>query len=324
MTRNRQAQAAARSTPHGTWARREVRGPAGDRPGSAPSPSARADVCPLVGDPLGEPFVVAAARRRRTSDRGRGRRRAVGSPGARCSRGQATCPRSASRATSRYGRLGVSVGEQAGGGQHVVGVDDDPRRPGSCQPPSTVADAAGEDPAGDPGSAVAQHAAGADQQVDLAQVLAGALDDPAVGADHDLAAAGVPAQREPDRGARRSPRRRRARRRSVGHEAGVVVAALRRPRQVVEPGRLDGGDAPTSACRGRPRRCGSPAWWRPPRGRAPASSGSSSTTECTSVVAPPTSTTTTSPAPGARRRDRGEQLDAGQHDVGRGAARPSP
>ena len=50
-----------------------------------------------------------------------------------------------------------------------------------------------------------------------------------------------------------------------------------------------------------------------------ASSGSSSTTECTSVVAPPTSTTTTSPTPGRSRRASRQQLDAGEHDVGRRA-----
>ena len=49
-------------------------------------------------------------------------------------------------------------------------------------------------------------------------------------------------------------------------------------------------------------------------GQLPACSGSTSTTECTSVVAPPTSTTTTSPTTRAR------QLDAGEDDVGGGAA----
>ena len=103
---------------------------------------------------------------------------------------------------------------------------------GSCQPPSTLADAAREDPLGDARPAVAQHAARADQQVDLAQVLAGALDDAALGADHDLAAAGVPAQREADRRAGDAPRRRRLGV-VVGDEAGSSLTAYARPR----PGR---------------------------------------------------------------------------------------
>ena len=51
---------------------------------------------------------------------------------------------------------------------------------------------------------------------------------------------------------------------------------------------------------------------------SPASSGSRRTTECTSVVAPPMSTTTTSLA-----RLGGQHLDAGEHEVGRGAPAPS-
>ena len=175
---------------------------------------------------------------------------------------------------------------------------------------------------------MAQHAAGADEQVDLAQVLAAALDDPAVGADDDLAAAGVPAQGEPDRGAGDAPRRRRARRRSPGRNAGSARRTLRRRAAVgvvEQPGRarLDGGTAHQ----------------RMPR--------SPSTVRVTGVVA------TTSRASagvlgveldhgvhvggGAADVDdhhvagarvlgveaAGQQLDAGQHDVGRRAAAPS-
>ena len=49
--------------------------------------------------------------------------------------------------------------------------------------------------------------------------------------------------------------------------------------------------------------------------------GSSATTLWTSVVAPPTSTTATSPAPGSVLVEAaGQQLDPGEHDVGRRAA----
>ena len=164
---------------------------------------------------------------------------------------------------------GCRVGQQAGRGQHVVVVDHDPRAPGAAASrPRRLAGAAAEHPLGDAGPAVAQHATGPDQQVDLAQVLAGALDHAAVGADHDLAAAGVPAQGEADRARSRWPRPRRTRRRSSGRKPGSACRTLGRAR----PGRRapaagDGRGRPTSACRGRPRRSGSRASWRPPRGR---------------------------------------------------------
>ena len=165
-----------------------------------------------------------------------------------------------------------------------------------------------------PRPAVAEDPARADQQVDLAQVLAGALDDPALGADHDLAAARVPAQRQADGRAGDLPRRRRARRRRRAGTPGRHADGVRRPppgrrepaaSAVVtarpahaevaldgagDPGRGDDLAAQARRPRGRARRRCARRWSRRRRRR---------------------------PRRHARRRvDRGQQLDAGQHHVG--------
>ena len=169
------------------------------------------------------------------------------------------------------------------------------------------------------GRRVAQDASRAHEQSHLSQVRAGAL---------DLAGRRVPRPRANDRRAaawpgsprwRRSRRPRPARRRSSASNDGSAVrrtAAARsssvtdRPRR--RPPRWR---SRSSACRGRPRPCGSAACSprprararRPPRGRA-------ATAECTSVVAPPMSRTATSCGADSR-----EDLDPGEHQVGRGA-----
>src|SRR3954469_9445493 len=62
-----------------------------------------------------------------------------------------------------------------------------------------VAEAAGEHPIRDAGPPVPQHPARADEEADLAEVLAGALDTRPPGTHHPLAAARVPAKPQPDR-----------------------------------------------------------------------------------------------------------------------------
>src|SRR5690606_30715910 len=118
------------------------------------------------------------------------------------------------------------------------------------------------------GSAVAQDATGPDEQVHLAQGLAGALDDLALGAQHDLAPAAVAPQGE-QHGGRGDVEVDVLLGRVLGHPARV-----RAPPAV----RATGG--------------GATAW----RAR-PLAPGSSSTTLCASVGAPRPSTTATPPAP---------------------------
>ena len=70
--------------------------------------------------------------------------------------------------------------EQPRGGQHVVGVHGHPRVTGQLPAALDVgARATGEDPGGHARPPGSEHATRPDQQVDLAQVLAGALHDPA-------------------------------------------------------------------------------------------------------------------------------------------------
>ena len=84
---------------------------------------------------------------------------------------------------------------------HSRSVRDD-RRGARQLPPSLEGVTGGrlEHPAYGVGAAVAQHAARPDEQVDLSQVLAAALHDPALGAHHDLAASGMALERDPHRG----------------------------------------------------------------------------------------------------------------------------
>ena len=142
MTRNRQAQAAARSTPHGTCARREVGRAGGDRPGlgrrsariaahwwasrSAMPSSSRGAAAAWAA-------VVGSAGRAGSASSGlllgwlpRRRRRP------RCSRHRLLTASATSRRTSRYAASRVRLGEQPGRGQHVVVVDHDPRRAGAA------------------------------------------------------------------------------------------------------------------------------------------------------------------------------------------------
>ena len=115
-------------------------------------------------------------------------------------------------------------------------------RCGSCQPPSRSAPTLpARTRSRDAGPPVAEHPAGADQQVDLAQVLAGALDDPALGADHHPRPPRVAAQGETDRG----PGDRLVDVALVvvlGQVRRVVLPAGRRLGQVVQPRLGDGGD----------------------------------------------------------------------------------
>ena len=278
----------------------------------------RGEVLPLVGDALGQPLPGAVVARRRLEGSTDASERLFVSAVARrtgslAPTGHRLVIRAAAGPAVR--RLRVPPAEQAGRGEHVVVVDHDPRALGQLPaaldvspvlPPSTrSASRAG----------VPQHATRADEQADLAQVLAGAFDHAAVGAEDHLAPSGVPAQRDADRGRRDAlvlvvlgvGRREVAR-------VGVPRARPRRPGRRARAGR----DREVAAQR-MPR---SPSTVRVTGRRRDdlansASSGSSSTTEWTSVVAPPTSTTTTSPGP-VLASSR-EQLDAGQHDVRRRA-----
>ena len=165
-------------------------------------------------------------------------------------------------------------------------------RSGSCQ--SRHGRCWAQDPVGHPDAAVPQHAAGADHEVDLAQVDAGALDDPALGADHDLRPAGVPAHGQGDRGAGDGlvlvvlPVGGR------GGNRGRRAASWRPPRGPAAPPRRRSRPR-TSACPRSPSTVRVTGVGATTSRASSAVSGSSSTTECTSVVAPPTSTTTTSP-----------------------------
>ena len=165
---------------------------------------------------------------------------------------------------------------------------------------------------------VPQDATRPHEQGHLAEVLAGALDDPAVRAHHDPRASGVAAQREGGRGrgdqlvlvAFGVGGRQEGRVRGPSYGGGAEV--------LVEQARLAPASQVLTALQRMPR---SPSTVRvtgvvaTTSRERPASSGSRRTTECTSVVAPPMSTTTTS-APVSRR----EHLDPGEHQVGRRAA----
>ena len=254
MTRNRQAQAAARSTPHGTWARVKFDGAGRDRLGlgagarraSAPTGAARRWASRSSSSARSPPRDGSRRRRARTARSASvvGLRRAL-APGPSASLLTATgYPPGASstRSASRYAASGCGAGEQAGRGQHVVGVDDDPGAPRQLPAALDVGRrrCRRRTRSATPGAAVAQHAAGADQQVDLAQVLAGALDDPALGADHDPRTgrrAGA-ARARPRRAAMRlvvarAPRRCRAG--TPGRRAGAAAAAA--PASLEQPGR---------------------------------------------------------------------------------------
>ena len=227
-----------------------------------------------------------SARGRVTASRGRGRQRAA--------RQQRTPPPG--------GR-----GEQAGR-RRARSRGRPPTRGarGSCQPPGTSSPVtAPSTRAATPRPVVAQHPAGPDEQVDLAQVLAAALHDAGRRASNAHLACGPRAgAARPRRRPARPPRRRRRSASSRGQEGRVGLPNLGGAR-----------DPPASSSRpaATPSSTVGTALQRMPRSPSTvrltgtvaitsrpssAASGSSSTTECTSVVAPPTSTTTTSPAPG--------------------------
>ena len=218
---------------------------------------------------------------------------------------QLAAPRSPLTAGAEEGvRGGRMVGrEQPGRGEHVVEVDD--RRGCSRELPAapTWSPVPSRAPGRDVGRVVAQHPAGAHQQVHLAQVLAAALDDPAVGAAHLRRPACRRSATPTAAAATRSSSSRSSARRRAGTPG----------RPAVPPRRPAAARCPRAARAATPSSTVGTALQRIPRspstvrltGRvattsraSPASSGSVSTTECTSVVAPPTSTTTTSPAPG--------------------------
>ena len=85
MTRKRQAQAAARSTPCGTWAGRKFGGAGGHDDRRLDLGAALgADRGPLLGDPVGEPLVVGGDPRDQPAEAaallGGGRRRGASAP----------------------------------------------------------------------------------------------------------------------------------------------------------------------------------------------------------------------------------------------------
>ena len=185
ITIRRQAQAAARSSPHGTWAGAKFEGPVS-----------------IAGCARGGVRRLSHWWARRPARRSP----APSSPGASGAVEASLltglnlrdlCPGQSADETA--GRVGMLAGQQAHGREHVVDVDGDLRA--SRELPTALdirADAPGEDPLGDPGAAVPEYAARADQEVDLAEVLAGPLDHASLGADHDLATPGVAAQGETD------------------------------------------------------------------------------------------------------------------------------
>ena len=167
-------------------------------------------------------------------------------------------------------------GEQPGRGQHVVGSTTTAAPAARASRPRRGRPTPAARTAGDVGGGVVpEHSAGSDQQVDLAKVLAAALDEPPVRAEHHLLAPGVAAYREPDSRGDAIARSFSISARSTGTKAGSLWRALGRrdagrPADV-EPGALGGArpSAPRSiASRGRLRRCGSPERSRRPRGRA--------------------------------------------------------
>ena len=224
---------------------------------------------------------------------------------------------SSSRPTRRYAASGARR-QQAGRGEHVVAVDHDPRaaRAAASRPrrspmlPARTRSAT-------PGRPWRSTPPGADEQVDLAQVLAGALDDPALGADHDLLRPACRRSARPT--AARAIASSSSRSASVsGRKPGVVVPALGAPRRgrrssaasTVETAdqrmprspstvRVTGVVATTSRASSRPPGRARPPsarrWWRrrrrrPRRRRRRVSSPASSSTpvSTTSGVAPRT------------------------------------
>ena len=247
MTSSRHDHAAARSTPYGTSARLKFEAPAAITTGSrlvlALQPAHRR---PLVGQPGGDALLVVGCLVRDVVATRRGT--VVVAHGVNLS---TTVQQARHEAVRRVGVLG---GQQPGGGEHVVGVDHDPgalgklpvavalrcsdRGPGRPRPRGRAAARRRSRPRGRPRAGrrrCARH--------------------PALGADHHLRAAGVPAQGEgrPRRG--RWPRPRRAPGRWWGGSRGPRAwsgppprGPAARPRRRSRPR--------TSACRGRPRRCG--------------------------------------------------------------------
>src|SRR5680860_1327306 len=172
MTRNRHAQAAARSTPYGTC------------------PRARLVVPGSIGSGTGRRSARAWTHWLAKRSPRRGGDSAAPPPSSGSPLTPDTLPGPASvtgqplRQAVRRVRLGS--GQQPDRAQRVVVVDHDAGSARQLPAPFMVGtEAVGEHPVDHPGPAVPQHAAGADQQVDLAQVLAGALEDPALRADHD-------------------------------------------------------------------------------------------------------------------------------------------
>ena len=248
MTSSRHDQAAARSTPYGTSARLKFEVPAAISTGASscsrscrriaahwwasreatPSLCSGASSLDVVATRRGTAVVAHAVNLSTTHPAG-------SSPGGTPRRG---APRPAARRRRARSRSRPRPGRARGAASR--------RRAPMLGPRTRSAT---------PVAAVPQHPAGADHEIDLAQVDAGALDHPAFRADHHLRAAGVPTQGQGHRGAGD---------RLVlvalpvggGEEAGVLapgsgrVLELRaaRPRRRSRPR--------TSACRGRPRPCG--------------------------------------------------------------------
>ena len=227
--------------PHGTWAREkfEVR----RRPRPAAPALLAAQMRELVGEALDQPLLV----RRLWPDPCRGARRLV----AHGSNPRAAAPPVPDEPT---GRLRVLVGEEARRGQDVLLVHGDPRALRECEPPSTWPTSPRR-PAPPPRAVRAAARRPTDQKTDLAEVLAGALDDAALGTDHHLAATGVPAQGQPGRLAGDSSSMSRS-----APSVGTNPTSSRR-RSRLPPGRrargLGGGDR-RPAHPGRPRRSGDP------------------------------------------------------------------
>ena len=308
MTRNRQAQAAARSTPHGTCARAKFDGPGRRSARARRRRSARTcahcwanrsasprrlarlaatarGVVPSRASPVLVGSLVGSRRRRRPARRSRadrlpGRRRA--------------------RAASRYAASGCRLGEQPGrGAARSRGRPRPAGARGSCQPPSTSADAAGRAPARrrpvapcrstppEPTSRSTSRRSLPLRSTTRPSGLTTTRERPACRRSARPTAA------------RRSPRRRRS---PVGRRAGSRARSRRRAGGVDAGRRARPASTVDGADQRMPR---SPSTVRVHRVIATTSRAQAGVLrverrprEWTSVVAPPTSTTTTSPAPG--------------------------
>ena len=314
MTSNRQAHAAARSRPHGTWARLKFDRPADDRLRLV-APLV-ADLRPLVREPVGEALVVLApvpsqrppapvllAVFRGLGARSLSRPSRASADGSGSGGSASLLKASGSGVEEGQGktvrRVGAHLGEQPDRGEHVVVVHHD--RGALGQLPAALEVGAGAAGRGPARRRPAGRAAAPRPTRPAGRTSRRSLPLRSTTRPSGLTTTRRPARVPPQRQAGRGPGEPLVARRAscVGRRAGTPG------RRGASRGRLGAGRRarpPRPSATARQRIPRSPSTVRvtgvarPPRAPAPASSGSSSTTECTSVVAPPTSTTTTSPS----------------------------